>query len=79
MKSVYEYADIIGYLREKMIRLAEVNGSLLHRDVIAVSQQLDSFIVHAQKQRTEMTTESNLQREAESMADKVTTLQLAWG
>ena len=79
MSSVYEYVDIIEYLREKMIQLAETNGSLTHRNVVVVSQRLDRFIVQAQKQRTGITTELNLQREAESMSDKVTTLQSAWG
>ncbi|MCF8564665.1 aspartyl-phosphate phosphatase Spo0E family protein [Alicyclobacillus tolerans] len=76
---MYEYVDIIEYLREKMIHLAEANGSLTHRNVVVVSQRLDRFIVQAQKQRTGITTELNVQQEAESMSDKVTTLQLAWG
>ncbi|WP_443111886.1 Spo0E family sporulation regulatory protein-aspartic acid phosphatase [Alicyclobacillus sp. ALC3] len=73
MKSVYEYADIIEYLREKMIQLAEVNGGLTHRDVITVSQELDKYILQAQKQ-----SESNGEND-KSVHETVTVSQLAWG
>ena len=69
---MYEYADIIEYLREKMIQLAEANGSLLHRDVITVSQELDKYILQAQKQ-----SESYCQLHDKPVV--VTVPQLAWG
>jgi hypothetical protein len=41
--------NIIEYLRRKMIRTAEIQGSLTHPDVVAVSQQLDRFLVQVQR------------------------------
>ncbi|QSO49697.1 aspartyl-phosphate phosphatase Spo0E family protein [Alicyclobacillus mengziensis] len=71
---MYEYADIIEYLREKLIQLAEVNGSLLHRDVITVSQELDKYILQAQKQ-----SESYRQLHDKPVHKVVTGPLLAWG
>lgn len=45
---------IIEHLRGKMIRLAEQRGSLAHPEVVAVSQQLDGFIVVLQRQQLTM-------------------------
>ncbi|QQE77440.1 aspartyl-phosphate phosphatase Spo0E family protein [Alicyclobacillus sp. SO9] len=44
--------DIIEYLRRKMIRTAEVHGSLTHPEVVAVSEQLDLFLVQVQRNRS---------------------------
>ncbi|MFB5189883.1 aspartyl-phosphate phosphatase Spo0E family protein [Alicyclobacillus fastidiosus] len=41
--------NVIDYLRDKMILRAESTGDLLHQDVIRLSQQLDQFLVQAQK------------------------------
>ena len=41
--------EIPEYLRSKMISVAESVQSLTHPDVIAVSQQLDRYIVQAQR------------------------------
>jgi hypothetical protein len=40
---------IVDYLRQKMMSTAEARGSLTHPDVIAISQQLDRFIVMLQR------------------------------
>lgn len=45
-------AGVVGisdYLREKMIRVAEVRQSLTHPEVVSVSQQLDRHILQAQR------------------------------
>lgn len=76
---MYQYADMIEYLRGKMVQLAEVHGSLTHRDVIAVSQRLDSFILYVQKQRTGVATEANRQLDDKCMSETVARVQLAWG
>jgi hypothetical protein len=46
MASVVEISD---YLRAKMIRVAAVRQSLIHPEVVLVSQQLDRHIFQAQK------------------------------
>lgn len=38
----------IEFLRKQMEKTAEQKGSLLHHDVIALSQVLDEFIITAQ-------------------------------
>ncbi|KPV41983.1 aspartyl-phosphate phosphatase Spo0E family protein [Alicyclobacillus ferrooxydans] len=46
MASIVEIPE---YLRSKMIQVAEDVQSLTHPDVIAVSQQLDRYILQAQR------------------------------
>lgn len=43
--------DIIEYLRRKMIHTAEAKGSLTHPEVVAISHQLDRFLVQVQRHR----------------------------
>ena len=51
---------LIEYLREEMIRTAEDRESLTHPDVLAISQQLDRFIVMLQ--RINLTMRTNPER-----------------
>lgn len=45
--------DIVEHLRNKMIETAEQRGNLAHPDVISASQQLDLFILQAQKLKSD--------------------------
>ncbi|CAM3734495.1 aspartyl-phosphate phosphatase Spo0E family protein [Alicyclobacillus pomorum] len=40
---------IVEFLRRKMVKMAEKKGSLTHPEVLAISQQLDRFIVKMQR------------------------------
>ncbi|MCY0874968.1 MAG: aspartyl-phosphate phosphatase Spo0E family protein [Firmicutes bacterium] len=42
--------DMLGYLRQQMIDLAQERGTLTHSDVVAASQRLDQLIVQYQRQ-----------------------------
>lgn len=62
---------IVEYLQKKMIQAAEERGSLMHPDVIEISQQLDRFIVMAQ--RINLTMHAEAQRDSTPIAQALET------
>jgi len=46
-----EMYERVEYLRRKMIVLAEEKGSLVHPEVVSVSQELDVFLVQIQRRQ----------------------------
>lgn len=49
MTDVRNTTDLVEYLRNKMIRLAEENGNLLDERVVRTSQRLDLYLLQLQR------------------------------